>query len=261
MMKSILFIAAGCLFLGCSSNSTTHTEDKRNANSGGREAELTAEAKLTAGKQNMLTKEEKEDGWELLFDGTNTDKWTAVDSEVFPENGWAIENGALVLAEGGNIITRDVYSDFDLKFEFNMTPAANSGIKYYVTKLKNKESGAVVNNGPEYQIIDDFSIDEGANETEKTAAVYLLYEAVNKELLPPGQWNTGRIVSKDKQVEHWLNGVKVLSYERGSEDFRKRREGTKFKNYDAYGEVPDGHIYLTDHGDKVYFRNLKIKRL
>ena len=250
------------LFFSCSSNSTTDVESKKKD---GLEAEASIETSSEfSNEPNTLSDGEKAEGWELLFDGKNFDKWTKVDSDQFPENGWVVENDALVLAEGGNILTREKFSDFDLKFEFNLTPGANSGIKYFVAKLKNRENGAEVTNGPEYQIIDDFSnkdVKDDPDETVKTAALYLFYVPENKKLLPPGEWNTGRIVAKDKHVEHWLNGVQVLSYERGSEDYRKRREETKFKNYEEYGEVPSGHIYLTDHGDKVYFRNLKIKRL
>ena len=264
-MKDILWVLSMFLFLSCSSNSTTDLESEKNTELDNLEVEGGIEtSSALANKPNTLSEEEKAEGWELLFDGRSFDKWTKVGSDEFPENGWVIENDAMVLGEGGNILTREQYSDFDLKFEFNLTPEANSGIKYFVAKLENKESGAVVTNGPEYQIIDDYSnpdVKEDPDETVKTAALYLFYVPENKKLLPPGEWNTGRIVAKDKHVEHWLNGVKVLSYERGSEDYRKRREETKFKNYKEYGEVPSGHIYLTDHGDKVYFRNLKIKRL
>ena len=265
MMRNILLIVSGCLFLGCSSDSATKTENNPVSGMKASETKLVTEARTGfVGEPNKLTEEEKADGWELLFDGKNFDKWTEVGSDELPENGWAIENGAMVRAEGGNILTREEYSDFDLRFEFNLTPEANSGIKYFVTKLKNKENGAVVTNGPEYQIIDDFKnpdVKDQENEMEKSAAAYLLYAPENKNLLPAGQWNSGRIVADGRQVEHWLNGEKVLNYERGSEDFRKRREGTKFKNYEKYGEVQEGHILLTDHNDKVYFRNLKIKRL
>ncbi|AHM63048.1 hypothetical protein D770_24015 [Flammeovirgaceae bacterium 311] len=257
VMKNFLLFASISFLFGCSSNNST-------ADAGVQAASNPDKFTSLAAAPNALTAEEEADGWELLFDGTNTDQWTGVGSDTFPENGWIIENEALVLAEGGNIMTRKEYADFDLRFEFNMTPAANSGIKYYVSKLTNKESGKVVTNGPEYQIIDDYTnpdVKDQADEREKAAALYLLYAPTDKNLLPAGQWNTGRIVSKDQKVEHWLNGVQVLSYNRGSQDFRERKKATKFKNYDAYGESERGHILLTDHGDKVYFRNIKIKQL
>lgn len=213
-----------------------------------------------------LTEKEKSEDWEILFDGQNTDKWRGVNSDNFPSNGWAIEQGALVLSGkgGGDIVTREKFSNFELVLDFKLTHAANSGIKYFVEKLESKKNGKVVTNGPEYQIIDDFNhpaVKDHQNEKGATAALYLIYAPENKKLLPEGEWNQAKIIAKGKHVEHWLNGVKVLSYERGSKDFRQRVADTKFQDYKNYGEVSSGHILLTDHHDKVYFRNIRIKRL
>jgi hypothetical protein len=209
---------------------------------------------------------QKAGGWEWLFDGKHTDKWTGVNSDKFPASGWTIEQGALVMATkgGGDIITREKYSNFELVFDFNLSSSANSGLKYFVGDLKNKQNGKITVNGPEYQIIDDYNHPEikgHKHELGSTAAVYLLYAPQNKKLLPAGQWNQGRIIARGKHVSHWLNGTKVASYEKGSPDFRQRVATTKFKDYENYGEAASGHILLTDHGDKVYFRNIKIKRL
>lgn len=208
----------------------------------------------------------KNKGWEWLFDGKSTDKWRSVNSDRFPSTGWTIENGTLVMAGkgGGDLVTREQYSDFDLVFDFNLTPSANSGIKYFVGELKNTQTGKTTINGPEYQVIDDYNypeIKDDPHGKSSTAAVYLLYAPQNKTLKPAGQWNQARIVAKGKEVSHWLNGVKVASYTRGSADFRERVAKTKFQPWANYGEAASGHIMLTDHGDKVYFRNIRIKRL
>jgi len=205
-------------------------------------------------------------GWEILFDGKNTDKWRSKNSETFPSDGWAVENGSLVLNKkgAGDIITREKFSSFELDLEFNLTYGANSGVKYFVGEVKNEKTGKVAINGPEYQIIDDYNhpeVKDHKHDIAATASCYLLYVPKNVHLLPPGQLNHIRIIARGKHVEHWLNGVKVLSYERGSADFLKRKAETKFKDDDNYGELASGHILLTDHGDKVYFRNIKIKRL
>ena len=215
-----------------------------------------------------LTAEEKSAGWEYLFDGENTSKWRGVKVDSFPSNGWAIEGGALVLSGdgGGDIITLEKYDDFELSLDFKLTDSANSGIKYFVGNMNNKDkAGQTIFNGPEYQIIDDHThpavTDSKKGNLISTGALYLLYSPENKKLLPAGEWNTARIVAKDGKVEHWLNGAKLLTYERGSDDFKSRVSETKFKNQENYGELESGHILLTDHHDKVYFKNIKIRRL
>lgn len=204
--------------------------------------------------------------WEVLFDGKNTAKWKGVNSNTFPSNGWIIEEEALVLANkgGGDIITREKYSNFELELKFKLTRGANSGIKYFVSPMETKKETKTVMNGPEYQIIDDYNhpeVKDHQHEEGATAALYLIYPAQNKKLLPEGQWNQAKIIARGKYVEHWLNGVKVVSYERGNKDFQERVAATKFKAYINYGEVSSGHILLTDHGDKVYFKDIRIKRL
>ena len=203
--------------------------------------------------------------WEVLFDGADMDKWRGKSDPAFPAHAWKFKDGVLYLdGKGGDIITKDTYSDFELVFEFNLTEHANSGIKYFVGTILNEETGATMVNGPEYQIIDDFNhpeIKKDPNGLSSTASGYLLYRPKNKTLNPHGQWNSGRIVAKGKKVEHWLNDVKVVSYKRGSKDFLKRKAETKFKHDLNYGELESGHILLTDHGDQVYFRNIKIRRL
>jgi hypothetical protein len=203
------------------------------------------------------------DSWEILFDGNNLNKWRGKLSEDFPKDGWKVENGTLYLdGKGGDIITKDKYSDFELVFDFKLTKGANSGVKYFVGSIKNEETGKIAVNGPEYQIIDDYN-HEGAkkNPLISSGSAYLLYAPKGKKLNPEGEWNTGKIIAKGKKVEHWLNGVKVVSYKRGSRDFLKRKEETKFKDDLKYGEINEGHILLTDHNDRVYFRNIKIKRI
>lgn len=221
---------------------------------------------LKAGSDFAVAQKENKNGWEILFDGKNTDKWRSKNSDTFPSDGWLIQDGTLFLNKkgAGDIITREKFSDFELQLNFKLTYGANSGVKYFVGELKNSRTRDVAINGPEYQIIDDYNHPEVKNhkhDIAATASCYLLYKPENVHLRPAGQWNHIRIVAKGTHVEHWLNGIKVLSYERGSADFLKRKSLTKFKDYDKYGELESGHILLTDHSDKVYFRNIKIKRL
>lgn len=207
--------------------------------------------------------------WEILFDGTGDpdEKWRGLNSDSFPSDIWAVENGLLFIKDhkaGGDIITREKYSDFVLTFDFKLTYGANSGIKYFVNYVKNYHFNTMAWNGPEYQIIDDYNheaIKGRLDDPSSTAAMYLIYSPKNKKLKPAGEWNEGKIVAKGNHVEHWLNGVKVLSAERGSKDYRDRIALTKFNHYQNYGEEKSGHIMLTDHdGDKVFYRNIKIMR-
>ena len=222
---------------------------------------------LEQSKEIKTHKKNQINDWEILFDGSGIEKWRSPKGASFPVNQWKIENGLLFLEskEGrGGIITKEKYSDFELVFEFNLTEGANNGVKYFVDTLINCETGKARINGPEYQIIDDYNhkyIKNNPNSLSSTASAYLLYAPRNKKLNPHGQWNKGRIIAKNNRVQHWLNGVKVVSYKRGSKDFLKRKAKTKFKNYKNYGEFKSGHILLTDHNDKVYFRNIKIRRL
>ena len=222
--------------------------------------------------KNRLTYAEAEDGWQLLWDGTSPAGWRGARLEGFPGQGWQIRDGVLrVLASGGaesaaggDIVTVDTYGDFELKVDFRITEGANSGIKYYVDTEINKGEGSAI--GLEYQILDDLRHPDaklGNHEGSRTlASLYDLIAAdPAKPVNPIGQWNTAHIISKEGHVEHWLNGVKVLEYERGSEAYRSLVAGSKYKVWPGFGEAPRGHLLLQDHGDQVDFRNIKIKPL
>ncbi|MEX2232603.1 MAG: DUF1080 domain-containing protein [Cyclobacteriaceae bacterium] len=215
-----------------------------------------------------------EEGWELLFDGKSTTGWRAINLKTFPMQGWRIENGNLVLNAGDeiesgksrDIITTEEYGDFVLDWEWKMqTKGGNSGVKYFVKEdvPGNEKYGP----GLEYQILDDENhpwMLEGKmqpGDFHTMASLYEIYAAENTSPKPLGEWNHSQILANGSHVEHWLNHVKVLEYERGSEDFRKKVAVSKFAKYENFGEAPRGHILLQDHGSKIVFRNIRIKEL
>ncbi|HEY9165335.1 MAG TPA: DUF1080 domain-containing protein [Candidatus Kryptonia bacterium] len=219
---------------------------------------------------NTLTEKELKEGWKLLFDGKTTNGWRGAYRDTFPEKGWEVRDGMLIVeasgggeaANGGDIVTVDEYSSFDLMVDFKLTEGANSGIKYFVTEKQKKSPGSAI--GLEYQLLDDARHPDaklGLNGNRTLASLYDLFPAVNKHPNPIGAWNTARILVKGMRVEHWLNGIKVLEYERGGKEFLAHKAESKFKDMPDFGIAAKGHILLQDHGYQVFFRNVKIRIL
>jgi hypothetical protein len=209
---------------------------------------------------NTLTAKEKENGWKLLFDGKTTDGWRAYKGKDVPA-AWKVIDGALVVSpkngEGGDIVTKDQYENFELSIEWKVTKGANSGIMYRVSESK----GAPYETGPEYQVLDNKNHADGKEPKTSAASCYAIYAPTKDVTKPIGEWNKARIVVNGNKVEHWLNGEKVVEYEFGSDDWNKRVAESKFKDAKDYGKEKKGHIDLQFHGDEVAFRNIKIKVL
>jgi len=215
-------------------------------------------------EDNALTDAEKSDGWKLLFDGKSLDQWQGLNRDELGK-GWQVVDGTLTLASragAGDIITREQYSSFEFDFEFRLTKGANSGVKYLVNMKLSSGSHGV---GYEYQVLDDENHPDaklGKNGSRTVASLYdIIPASKDKKVNPPGEWNSGRIIVKGKHVEHWLNGMKVLEYERGSDAYIAAIKGSKFGKNASFGTNDEGYILLQDHGNEVSFRNMKIRPL
>ncbi len=223
---------------------------------------------------NYLTDYEKRDGWALLFDGKTNAGWVGANMTTFPTKpgGWIVRNGTMTIlgskggeaANVGDIVTKNVYGAFDLSFEFKMSTGANSGVKYFVTLNEDTKGSAI---GLEYQVLDDKVHPDaklGRDGDRTLASLYDLIPAKKQDrfVRPIGAWNTGRIiVYPNNHVEHYLNGVKVLEYERGSQAFKDLVKISKYVIWKNFGEAKRGHILLQDHGFDVNYRSIKIKTL
>ncbi|HYJ37399.1 MAG TPA: DUF1080 domain-containing protein [Chitinophagaceae bacterium] len=221
---------------------------------------------------NYLSEAEKKNGWQLLFDGKSSNGWKGAYKKTFPEKGWRIKDGLLIVepstggesTNGGDIVTEKEYSAFDLSFDFRIADGANSGVKYFVTLTENNPGSAI---GLEYQVLDDKVHPDAKMGRDGNRTLASLYDliAANKQsrfVRGPGQWNTGRVVVyPNNHVEHYLNGIKVLEYERGSQAYRDLVAISKYKVWPNFGEAKQGKILLQDHGNEVGFRSIKIREL
>ena len=213
---------------------------------------------------NTLTDAEKKAGWILLFDGHSLDGWRGYKKPDAVDSRWKAVDGTLTLpADNGkdthgqrDLITKDTFEQFELSVDWKVAPGSNSGIKYFI--LEDRDAAV----GHEYQVIDDERHpDAKVGPHRQTAAFYDVLPANDRPLKPAGEWNTTRIVVRGQTVEHWLNSKKVLQYELNSPALNAAIEKSKFKGIERFGKRQNGHILLQDHGDQVWFRNIKIRRL
>ena len=220
---------------------------------------------------NTISAAEKAAGWRLLWDGKTSDGWRSVKGEDFPKAGWKMADGILSINEtggaesaaAGDIITRDKFSEFELSVDFKITPGANSGIKLFVDPAINKGGGSAI--GPEFQILDDARHPDAKLGRDGNRTIGSLYDMITapatKKVNPPGEWNNARILSQGMHVTFYLNGQKTVEFERGSKEWRDLVAISKYKVWPAFGELKEGHILLQDHGNQVFYRNIKLRDL
>lgn len=221
----------------------------------------TGDVVSTARPANRLTEAEREAGWELLFDGRTSTGWRGYGKKAFPEQGWVVEDGTLhhrAKGGGGDLVSEREFQDFELAFEWRVAPGANSGVMY---RVRESEAPSYMT-GAEYQILDDAAyVQDGGSPKHAAGALYDLFAAEGKHLAPTGEWNRARILVIGDHIEHWLNGVRVVSCDQWSERWKQALAASKFARTEGFAAMPRGRIALQDHGDEVWYRNIKVRDL
>ena len=226
---------------------------------------------------NQLTNAERAAGWALLFDGTSLRGWRGLGASGVPAAHWVVDNGAIVKISGGKVpvqadgqplaggdlMSEGTYRDFELSWEWKVTPGANSGIKYNVSEaLSTALEPLHAAKGFEYQMLDDDRHVDGKLPTHRAGALYdLVAPNANKRLHAVGEWNSSRIVLSGNHGEHWLNGAQVVSYDLGTALMDSALTASKYHGWPWFADRRTGHIVLQDHGDEVHFRSIKLRAL
>jgi len=204
-----------------------------------------------------LTAEERKAGWKLLFDGKSLNGWQGFKTPA-PGAGWKAVDGVLSReAAGGDILTVEEFGDFELSLEWKLAKGGNSGIFFHVIK----DGEQAWWSGPEFQVLDNAVHRDGKDPITSAGSNYAVHPPARDVTKPIGEWNAVRLLVKGPHVEHWMNGVKLLEYELWSPDWEARVKASKFGKIPMYGRSKRGHIALQDHGDPVWYRNIKVRSL
>ena len=201
-----------------------------------------------------------EESWITLFDGSGLDQWKGYNVDTISHK-WQMIGGELTLTEGGagDIMTKEEFGNFELELEWKISEGGNSGIFFHV--VESDTLGATYFSAPEMQILDDERHPDGKLITHRAGANYDMQACSEVATSPVGEWNKVRLIYNEGAVEHWLNGVKVVEYTEGSEAWNEQLANSKFHDWPMYAKSSTGHIALQDHGDQVWFRNIRVKTL
>jgi cytochrome c len=220
---------------------------------------------LSFAQHNTLTKKEQKEGWKLLFDGKTTAGWRKFKSDKIG-SAWKVENGELYLdptvkerAQRGDIITDGEYENFELSLEWKIDSCGNSGIMYNV--VEDEKYSYVWLTGPEMQVLDNVCHKDAQIEKHRAGDLYDLIKCKTETVKPAGEWNVAKIIANKAKYEFWLNGTKVVEFTMHTPEWDALVQGSKFKSMPDFGKATKGHLSLQDHGDKVWFRNIKIKEI
>jgi hypothetical protein len=206
---------------------------------------------------NKLTPAEKKAGWKLLFDGKTLTGWKGYKKPEAPPSFQVIDGAIVRVADGGDLVSVEQYDNFELTLEWKLPEAGNSGIIFRA----DESEAQPWQTGPEFQLLDNAKHKDGKNPLTSTGACYAVYPPTKDATKPVGEWNSIRLVANGPQLEHYVNGEKVLAYEMGNDDWNQKVAASKFKKYPNFGKLTKGHIVLQDHKDRVEFRNIKLRVL
>jgi hypothetical protein len=221
---------------------------------------LTIAVPAMAQTPNTLTAAERSAGWKLLFDGKDLKGWRVYHKkDVSPE--WTVQDGAIALTKGGagDLMTVDEFGDFELSLDWKISPKGNSGVIYFVNEFDDAKE--TYNSGPEMQVLDNEGHADGKTPSHRAGAIYDLVVPTGAVTKPVGEWNQARLVIRKGHIEHWLNGVMVAQSSYGDDAWRAMVAASKFKTMPHFGVAKTGHIALQDHGNPVWYRNVKIRKL
>lgn len=260
MKKTILLALLCAAFASCKNNEQTQSA-------------TTEKSTPESSNYNMLTPEEEKEGVKLLFDGKTMAGWHNFKKSSIG-TGWIIDTvehaihldakrveGKWQAVDGGDIVTDNEYENYELSVEWKIDTCGNSGIIYNVIEDPNDTLEYVWHSGPEMQVLDNTCHPDAKIVKHRAGDLYDLIASSKETVKPALEWNQARLVVNKGHVEHWLNGEKVVDFQFGDDKWNALVAGSKFKNRPMFGKAKKGHIALQDHGNKVWFRNLKIKEL
>jgi hypothetical protein len=253
---------------GCQSNSTNNNTNQSGTDSTKKDTATAAAAAPADSSTNRLTSTEKSEGWQLLFDGTSKGNFHVFNNKS-DGSAWQVGDGTIHLdttnkkdgkiVGGGDLVTNDEYENFDLKVDWKISPAGNSGILFYVQEGPKFQE--TYHTGPEMQVLDNAAHPDAKIIKHRAGDLYDLISSSPETVKPAGEWNQAEIIANKGALEFHLNGVKVLSTTMWDENWKKMIAGSKFKQWPGFGTYKKGRIALQDHGNTVWYRNIKIKKL
>ncbi len=260
-MNKLLFVAAMTALISCNDAADTTASNNDSTNNG--------DSMSTTSQHNALSDSESKDGWKLLFDGQSLNGWHSY-GRTAPGNAWKVQDGSIFLdttnkkdwqvSDGGDLVTNDEFENFHLKLDWKLAPKGNSGIIFYIHEDSAKYEHTW-HTGPEMQVLDNAGHNDATIQKHQAGDLYDLISSSKQTVKPAGEWNHVEIIANNGKLDFQLNGENIISTTMWDDNWKKMVAGSKFKDKPGFGIFKKGKIALQDHGDMVWYRNIKIKSL